>query len=111
MFRSKISWGLAVCLTLLVAEAGNAAPRTGGFPASAPWLDLETLWARAWSWLAEEGAASPSSGAVRKSKHGSMIDPDGGPKHVWDTDPGGAPLTTAGEWGKHGPVINPGRSN
>ena len=122
MFRLKISWGLAVCLTLFVAGAGNAAPLAGGFPAprgEASWLDLETLWARAWSWLARGGAGAPSSQAVLKCefgssidpdgcpKHGLMIDPDGGPKHGSVIDPNGAPLATAGAWSEHGAAIDP----
>lgn len=115
MFRLKI-WGLSVCLALLVAEAGNAAPRAGGLPAprgEASWLDLEALWTRAWSWLldSEGGPKFGSSIDPDGGKHGLIIDPDGGPKHGRETDADGAPLATARAWGKHGPAIEPGRSN
>jgi hypothetical protein len=112
MFRLKISWGLAVCLTLFVAGAGNAAPLTGGLPAprgEASWLDLETLWARAWSWLARGVAATPSSPAV--PKHGSVIDPNGDPKHGLIIDPDGDPRATAGAWSEHGALIDLDGSN
>jgi hypothetical protein len=96
MFRLKISWGLAVCLTLFLTDTGNAAPRMGGFPAprgEASWLDLETLLARAWSWFAR-----------------ATIDSNGHPKHGLIIDPNGDPSATPGDGSENGAATGPNGS-